>query len=344
MPRGGRGADHAAHVGAGRESREDAGVSGEGGAGVRAGDAGLRAGEREHGDDARDRAGDGPADGGQPALDARAARADRHLPRVHPGVQPGHPDAQAVHRVLRRHGAGERHVLQHGHRRGQELDGSGSLAIRMVLVMCLGLHSLAEMSLASRGRSPTLIALALHELLGRLHIIWVFLLDDCIELLSFLGQRVLGRRPSNPQEIRREITSHVTERFPLVDTEIKRVPSLHFTSRHTHRLIYTHPTGHLRFPRGLVAAQGVQARALPADQGTGGRVRGACQVDSGTVSLLSLGLAHVHVLDDKGLEERVPEAVEDGVRAGGRDEGLEQRGGSLGFARHGTWRITTAIS
>ncbi len=93
-----------------------------------------------------------------------------------------------------------------------------------------------------------------------------------------------------------------------------------------------------------MAAERVQTGAVPADQGAGGRVRGAHQVDSGSrVSLLSLDLAGVHVIDDKGLEERAPEAVEDGVRRGGWDEGLEQRGG-LGFAWHGTWRITTTIS
>ena len=86
-----------------------------------------------------------------------------------------------------------------------------------------------------------------------------------------------------------------------------------------------------------MAAERVQTCAVPADQGAGGRVRGADQVDSGLFLLFirsSLDLARVHVLHDKGLEERAPEAIEDGVRAGGRDEGLE-------FAWHGTWRITT---
>ena len=125
MPRGGRGADHAAHVGTRGEQGEDAGFHAAGGERVRARDAGLRTGERQLRDDARDGPGDGPADRGQPALDPRAARADRHLPRVHPGLQPRRQDPQAVHRVLRRHGQGERPVLQHGHRRREELDRTG---------------------------------------------------------------------------------------------------------------------------------------------------------------------------------------------------------------------------
>ena len=70
---GGRGDDHAADVGAGGQQAAHAGVSGPDGARVCARVAGLRAGERERGHAARGGAGAGPADGGQPALDARGA-------------------------------------------------------------------------------------------------------------------------------------------------------------------------------------------------------------------------------------------------------------------------------
>ena len=66
---GGRGDDHAAHVGAGAQQAADGRVSGQGGAGVRARLAGLRARERERHHAERGGAGPGAPHGGQPALD-----------------------------------------------------------------------------------------------------------------------------------------------------------------------------------------------------------------------------------------------------------------------------------
>ena len=122
---GGRGADHAAHVGRAGEPGADAGVPARGGGEVRARVAGLRARERERRHTARDGAGNRAADGGQPALDARAARADWAVPRVHQRVQPGRADPPAVHRVLGRHGQGKRRLLQPRDRCRAALDRSG---------------------------------------------------------------------------------------------------------------------------------------------------------------------------------------------------------------------------
>lgn len=85
VPRGERGADHAAHVRALSKPREDAGFSQGGRELVRAGLAGLRARKRQLDDAVRHGPGHGFAHGGQPALDPGATRQDRHLPRVHSG-------------------------------------------------------------------------------------------------------------------------------------------------------------------------------------------------------------------------------------------------------------------
>ena len=76
---------------------------------------------------------------GQPTLDPRGARANRDIPRLHPRVQQGYPYAQAIHRVLRRYGQGERPVLQHGHRRREELDGAGTQR-KKTLIFLFNVH------------------------------------------------------------------------------------------------------------------------------------------------------------------------------------------------------------
>lgn len=124
MP-GGRGEDHAAHVGDAGQPREDAAVHVTGGAGVRPRLAGLRAGECERDHAAQHRAGDRPADRGQPALDARTAGSDRIVPRVHTRVQQGRADPQAVYCVLRRHESSKRRVLQPRDRCRAPVHGSG---------------------------------------------------------------------------------------------------------------------------------------------------------------------------------------------------------------------------
>ena len=78
-----------------------------------------------------------------------------------------------------------------------------------------------------------------------------------------------------------------------------------------HQFILVFRAGHLRVARGLVAPEGVQAGAVPAHQGAGGRVRHPRQGDSGLLS--SLNLALEHVVHGEGLEQRAPQGVQDGV-------------------------------
>jgi hypothetical protein len=82
-----------------------------------------------------------------------------------------------------------------------------------------------------------------------------------------------------------------------------RSPKLADTDVHAHA-----HTGHLRLAGGVVAAEGVPAGAVPADQGAGGRVRDPRAVDPGHSLLLDL--ARKHVVHCEGMQEHVVEPGE----------------------------------
>ena len=75
-----------------------------------------------------------PPSRGQPALDPRGARADRDLPRVHQGLQPGRAHAPALHRVHRGPVPRVRRVQQPGHRHRPEQHRAGARALWLFML------------------------------------------------------------------------------------------------------------------------------------------------------------------------------------------------------------------
>ena len=99
-------------------------------------DAGVHAGQHRRDDGARAAAGHGPPHGGLQRLDPGGPRADRDLPRVPAGFQPGRQDPQALRRVLGRAGAGLRRLLQPHDRRRAEVHRGGA-CFCFILLFCL---------------------------------------------------------------------------------------------------------------------------------------------------------------------------------------------------------------
>ena len=101
-------------------------------------DAGVHAGQHRRDDGARAAAGHGPPHGGLQRLDPGGPRADRDLPRVPAGFQPGRQDPQALRRVLGRAGAGLRRLLQpHDRRRAEVHRGGACFFFVFVVLFCV---------------------------------------------------------------------------------------------------------------------------------------------------------------------------------------------------------------